>query len=136
MALWVGASRLQKSMLADAFGADGLPKGLAIAIAVVCTLIAVRAFFQSAAAAQPAPDASLRMHLRSLGVVAIGFGYILLAPLIGFLPAIALLILVTTIYYGAPPRPMVLAMAILGAIVLWLVFARMLGVSMPTGLAR
>lgn len=130
-AFWLGAARLPRSMLSDAFGAEGLPKGLAIALAAVSTLILVRALWLRPGTS--GPPTPLAAHSKAVGIVALGFGYVLLAPWIGFLPAVALLILVTTLYYGAPPRPMAFAMAVVGAVVLWLIFARMLGVSMPVG---
>jgi hypothetical protein len=167
----VGAERLQRSMLADAFGADGLPKGLAFALAAVSTAIAVRAFQahrrtrrQATLVSDPHfPDGGKRVsdphfpqggkpvsdphfpdggkpvsdphiHLRALGVVVLGFGYVALAPWIGFLPAVALLIGATAIYFGGRPSATVVLLSITGGVVLWLVFARMLGVSMPVGL--
>ena len=137
LAFWLGAARLPRSMLSDAFGADGLPKGLALALAGVSTLIVVRALWLQHRGQTPIfrgeENGGLTPHLKALGIVAIGFGYVLLAPWIGFLPAVAVLILATTLYYGAAPRPMAFAMAVVGAVVLWLIFARMLGVSMPVG---
>jgi hypothetical protein len=150
-------------MLSDAFGAEGLPKGLALALAAVSTLIAVRALqaHRRWRRAQPAPAAETKTvsdphlseaktvsdphllaegkrvsdpHFRALGVVAIGFGYVVLAPWIGFLPAVSLLIGAAALYYGAKPGAAVGWMSIGGGVVLWLVFARMLGVSMPAGL--
>jgi hypothetical protein len=127
-------------MLSDAFGADGLPKGLALALAAVSTLIAVRAIQAHRKAKQVSGPRFVRvsdphyLHLRALGVAVIGFGYVVLAPWIGFVPAVALLIGTTAVYYGAKPSVAVFAMSIGGGVVLWLVFARMLGVSMPAGL--
>jgi putative tricarboxylic transport membrane protein len=136
-AMWLGASRLQRSLLSDEFGADGLPRGLALVLAAVSTLIAVRALWQYRRRApshgihevEPAAGS----HAKALGIVAIGFGYVLLAPWLGYVAAAFLLIAATTIYYGARPEPALLAISFGGAVVLWSVFAKVLSVSMPAG---
>lgn len=129
-AAWIGGSRLQKSFLADDFGADGMPRGLAIALAAVSSLIAVRALVRAAA---PAPDAAtVRDHARSLGVLAIGFGYVLLAPWSGYVPAAFLLLAATTLYFGARRGTKLFAVSLAGALFLWWVFAKVLAISMPS----
>lgn len=136
--VWVAASRLQRSMLSDEFGADGLPRGLALALAAVCALIAARALWRhrrlrvARASAEPGP---LRVaeHARALGVVALGFGYVLLAPGLGYLFAAFLLTAATTLYYGARFSATLVVVSLAGACALWWVFAKMLGVSMPAG---
>lgn len=136
IATWIGASRLQRSLLSDEFGADGLPRGLAIGLALTATLIAARALWRHHRSRVTADDEGLglaREHLRALGIVALGFGYILLAPFVGYVPAAILLIVATAWYYGARLTPTLAVVAIAGAIVLWWVFAKMLSVSMPVG---
>jgi hypothetical protein len=137
---WVGASRLQRSMLSDEFGAEGLPKGLAILLAAVSTLIAVRALWQNRgrspilAGTKSGSVPGFALHAKALGIVAIGFAYVLLAPWSGYLPAAALLIFATGVHYGARPSVTLALVSAGGATLLWLVFARMLSVSMPAGL--
>jgi putative tricarboxylic transport membrane protein len=133
-ACWIGSSRLQKSLLSDAFGADGLPRGLAVVLAVVSTLIAVRALWvHRRAASDLSPDATTSLeHARALGILAIGAAYVILTPLIGYLPGAALVLIVTTLYYGAPPRLSLFVVSVAGATFLWFLFARVLSVSMPT----
>lgn len=136
-AMWAGASRLQRSMLSDEFGADGLPRGLALVLAAVSTLIAVRALWQNRGqtlySALRNKESVPGGHAKALGIVAIGFGYVLVAPWLGYIAAAFLLIAATTIYYGARPGPMLLAISFGGAVALWFVFAKMLSVSMPAG---
>ena len=130
LAAWMGAGRLPRSLLSDDFGADGLPRGLAAALAVVSTIIAVRALLRRGVA--PSPDAEpWRSHAKALGVIALGFGYVWLAPLSGYLPAAFLLIAAATLYYGARPSITLFAVSAAGALSLWWVFAKMLRISMP-----
>ena len=132
-AVWIGASRLQRSLLSDDFGADGMPRGLAIALAVVSTLIGVRALWKPKPGTDPGTDepGSVLAHARALGVVALGFGYVLLAPWSGYLPAAFLLLAAATLYYGARPSVTLFAVSAAGAFTLWWVFAKLLRISMP-----
>ena len=136
LAYWVGASRLQRSMLSDEFGADGLPRGLAMLLAAVSTLIALRALWL-ARRVPPQPAAlgpGLRLHAKALGgVAALGCLYLVLAPWAGYLIACGVLIYVTALYYGAKPTPLLAAVSIGGAVFFWWMFARLLSVSMPAG---
>ena len=131
IAVWVGASRLQRSLLSDDFGADGMPRGLSIALAIVSTAIAVRAFLRRAPPAGDDAEATALEHLRAFGVVALGFGYVLLAPWSGYLPAAFVLIAAATLYYGARPSVTLFAVSAAGAFTLWGVFAKVLRISMP-----
>lgn len=131
IALWVGGTRLPRSMLSDEFGADGVPRGLAILLAAVSTLIAARAFFlRRAAEVERVP---LPTHARAFGIIAIGFGYVLLAPYLGYLLAVLLLIVASACYYGSRLELRLVVIAAAGAAFLWWMFARMLSVSMPAG---
>jgi TRAP-type C4-dicarboxylate transport system permease small subunit len=140
-ALWVGASRLQRSMLSDEFGAEGLPRGLALLALAVSTLIALRALWAQrkvrGALKQPevpqAQSQSLREHATAFGIIALGFGYVLAAPYLGYPVAAALLILATALHYGARLNATLVAVSAAGALFLWGMFARMLGISMPVG---
>jgi hypothetical protein len=135
--VWVAASRLQRSMLSDEFGADGLPRGLALTLAIVSTLIAARTLWQQRRLQAPReslePGMPVSMHARALGVAALGFVYVLLAPWLGYLFAAFLLTAATTLYYGARLSATLVAVSLGGAAALWWVFAKMLGVAMPAG---
>lgn len=143
LATWIGARDLQRSLLSDEFGADGLPRGLAILLAVVSTFIALKAPIawrarRRAAAGGGAGTTEDRerpvQHLRALGIAALGFGYLLATPWIGYAPAAAALILATALYYGARMSATLLGVAVAGAVFLWGLFAWVLGVPMPAGL--
>jgi putative tricarboxylic transport membrane protein len=136
-AAWIGASQLQRSMLSDDFGADGLPRGLAVLLAVVSTVIAVRAVVawrRAAPVAASADDETLLQHAKALGIIALGIGYVLLAPFGGYLVTAFALIAATSLHYGARPSATLFGVAAGGAFVLWLTFAKLLGLAMPVGL--
>jgi putative tricarboxylic transport membrane protein len=134
--MWFAAARLPRSMLSDAFGADGLPRLLAGGLAIVATLIAVRAILANRRTANAqAADAGLPMaaHARATGIVVLGFAYVALAPLAGYLATAFALLVATAIYYGARASATLALVSAGGALVLWATFAKLLGVSMPAG---
>ena len=118
-AYWLAADALPRSALADAVGADGVPKLLAALLAGVSILIA----FQKDGERQPG-------SLKALGVAALGFAYLSVLPFTGYLAGAALLAAASALYYGARGRN-VAVFAALSALGLWLVFAKALGVALP-----
>jgi hypothetical protein len=144
VAYYTAADALPQSLLADGVGADGVPKLLAIALALLSVLLVARSLFAGAqrggddrtpTLALPLEGGGKREgHLRALGIAALGAAFVALAPFLGYPVALALLLAAATLYYGAAPRPQVALYAAGGAAVLWLVFARVLGVAMPAGL--
>ena len=132
VAYYAAADALPRSLLADSVGADGVPKLLAVALAVVSVLIGARSLV-AGASAPSAGDPGLRRHLRALGVAALGAAFVVLAPVLGYPLALALLLLAAALYYGAAPRLQVVLYAGATAAILWLLFARVLGVAMPAG---
>lgn len=131
-AYYAAADALPASLIADAVGAGGIPKLLAATLGVLCLLLGAR----SLVAAAPAAGAATAFgeHLRALGVAALGFAYVAAAPFLGYPLALALLVAAAALYYGAQPRVPVLVYAVGCAALLWLVFARVLGVAMPAGI--
>lgn len=134
LVFWIGAARLPRSLLSDEFGADGLPRGLAIVLAGVSALIALRALRARRAPAASAQHAEpMASHAKAMGIAALGFAYVLAAPWLGYAPTAALLIFATAWYYGARPGATLAGISIAGAAALWLLFAKLLGSSMPAG---
>ena len=123
-AYWWAASQLPTSMLSDAVGADGVPKGLAVALAAFSLLIAIRGL-------RHAPPSDYQGHPRALGIAALGFVYVVLAPYTGYFIAITLLAAAAALYYGAPEKWTVGAFALGTAGILWLTFGAMLGIPLP-----
>lgn len=125
IAYWIAASRLQRSFLSDEVGADGVPKGLAVLLAIFSLTIAIRALLR-----KPDPQEK-KNHLRALGIALLGVIYIGAAPYIGYFISIVLLAGAAALYYGAPRRPVVALFALGTAAVLWLAFGAMLGIHLP-----
>ena len=124
-AYWAGAAALPESLLADAVGAEGVPKALAALLALLSVVIGIRG------ALRPSAVYDSKNHLRALGIAGLGFLYIAIAPLIGYAIAIALLSGAAALYYGAR-RPAGVALFGLGAAaLLWLVFGALLGIPLP-----
>jgi putative tricarboxylic transport membrane protein len=124
-AYWWAANQLPTSMLSDAVGADGVPKALAVALAALSILVGLRVALRKDGEAPSASSA------RALGIAALGFLYVLLAPYIGYFMAITLLTAAAAVYYGAPRKWTVGAFALGTAGILWLMFGAMLGIPLP-----
>jgi putative tricarboxylic transport membrane protein len=124
-AYWAAANQLPTSFLSDAVGADGVPKALAVLLALFSLAIGVRALFR------PAEAPEKKNHLRALGIGALGFIYVALAPYLGYPICVALLAGAAALYYGAPRRPQVALFAAGTAAVLWLAFDALLGIPLP-----
>jgi putative tricarboxylic transport membrane protein len=129
---YAAADALPRSLLADGVGADGVPKLLAAALAVLSVAIGARSLLLAAPAAGDAAP-GLARHLRALGVAALGAAFVLLAPVLGYPLALALLVLAAALYYGAAPGRVAVIYAIGAAAALWLIFARGLGIALPAG---
>lgn len=144
LALAVGyyalTKRIAASSLSDEVGPEGLPTLLAAALAIVAVLLVGKALLASrrvvpaAPAAAPAAseDGDERATFpRALGFAAIGVGYMLVAPWVGFALGVALLILAVAIYEGERFSARLALVAAACGVGFWLVFARLLGVEQP-----
>jgi len=129
-AYYAAAAALPRSLLADDVGADGVPKLLAMLLALLSIAIGVRGALRGAGDG----GIALRRHARAFGVAALGAAYLAAVPLLGFAPALALLLLAAMLYYGAALRPPALLYALVGAAILWLIFAQGLGLAVPAGI--
>jgi putative tricarboxylic transport membrane protein len=124
-AYWAAANALPTSFLSDAVGADGVPKGLALLLALFSVVIGARALLR------PSENPQHKNHLRALGIAALGFAYVAAAAFIGYLISIALLAGAAALYYGAPRRLGVALFAAGTAAVLWFVFGFTLRIGLP-----
>jgi putative tricarboxylic transport membrane protein len=133
------ASQMRVSALDDTVGPAGLPKVYAILMVVFGVIIAAGALLRSlrmrAAGLPVKPEwaGQGRKATQAGGILLIGIAYILLVPSIGYAPGIALLVLATALYQGAARDWRLVAIAVAGAAVLWVIFVVLLGVSMPHG---
>jgi putative tricarboxylic transport membrane protein len=127
--------QIPDSSLSDEVGAQGLPRILAFLLAGLALLILARGFLvapkplASDVDAADDPDAFPR---RALGLLAIAAGYVLVSPLVGYGPALAILIAAVAIYEGTKPTWRMAAVAVGGALVFWLLFVQLLGVEQPS----
>jgi putative tricarboxylic transport membrane protein len=137
MAYYWASTDIQDSSLADAVGPRGLPNVLAVLLVMVALIIGARAML--APRANPAPlevgakDASARWF-RSAGFLAIAACYIPLADLLGYWPALFLLLIAIPLYEGMKPTWPVFAVAAGGATFFYVLFDLVLGVRQPPGM--
>lgn len=123
------------SSLSDGVGPDGLPKLLAAALAIVASALMVKGIWTSRrAVTTPLADADEVAPAslpRALGFLAIGAGYMLVAPWLGYAAGLALVIAAVALYERAAPGWAMLAVAIAGGTGFWLIFVKLLGVEQP-----
>jgi putative tricarboxylic transport membrane protein len=139
VAFWFGADAIPKSRLSGSVGADGLPKLLAVTLGIlstgliVQTLLTMKAAGPVVAAEPERKDASRAVHLRALGMILIGAGYLLVVPYLGYVMSIGLLLLTVALYNGKHLSLGLLLFAVLGSVVFYLLFVRLLDVPLPAG---
>jgi putative tricarboxylic transport membrane protein len=121
IAVWFAADALPVSMLSDNVGAGGVPKGIAVLLALLSVLVA----FSKPRAVEK------QNHLKALGIAGLGFLYLAIAPFAGYVISVTALAGSAALYYGAPPRRGVVAFALGTAAVLWLLFGFLLGIGLP-----
>jgi hypothetical protein len=131
-AYFAAADALPRSMLSDQVGADGVPKALAVALGALGALQLVRAVARRGGAGREA-DETPAHHLRAAGLLLIGAAYAVAAPYLGYLPATVALLFATAAYAAGQWSARMAAVSAAGGVALWLVFAKVLGVSMPAG---
>jgi hypothetical protein len=124
-ACWAAAGAIPVSLLADEVGAGGVPRGLAVLLAALSLGIAFKAIFKREAE----PPAA--KHLKALGIAALGFAYVALAPLVGYLISTTLLAGGAALYYGARRPAGVALFALASAVLLWAAFGLLLGIPLP-----
>jgi putative tricarboxylic transport membrane protein len=132
------AAAIPSSQLSDAVGPQGLPKMYAAVLAGLAILLMIRSVRRrpapprSMSAAEPGPDPRSQLW-RVAGLLGIGFVYVAVVPALGYLVSIAALIAVTTYYQGGVVNRHVVAVALSGAVFLWLIFVVLLGIPQPPG---
>ena len=137
LAYYVASRTIATSTLEDDFGPHGLPNILAIALGLTGILLAVRGFLTRPRLQSMAETAGPSPHgrpLRAMGLLAIGFAYVLAVDKLGYAVSIALLIAGVAWYEGLRLSLRLVAVAIGGAALFWLIFVRLLDVPQPAGL--
>jgi len=134
---YVLASDIGRSALADEIGPQGLPMAYAALLGAVAIALAAKVGLRSWLGGawggmREDQDARLAHQLRRAGgVLAIGIGYLLIVPVIGYLLALIMVIAAMALYQGERPTVRLALIAGLGATVFWLLFDRLLGIPMP-----
>jgi putative tricarboxylic transport membrane protein len=144
VAYWVGADMISRSVLSGNVGADGLPKLLAVTLGILSLVMIIqeRAKLRRSPVAPAAgsddaghPQRSgFVRHLMAAGILAIGGGYVLILPYVGYAVSVALLIFAVVWYHGKRSLIGVGTYAVVGAAVFYVIFVVLLDVSMPVGL--
>ncbi|WP_312793730.1 tripartite tricarboxylate transporter TctB family protein [Tianweitania sp.] len=134
------AEAIPNSMLDDAFGPRGLPVVLAGLLAFLALILTARAVFNlrtpaaDLAANDEEDDGRTEAPIgRAVGLLAIGAGYILILPFLGYAISIAVLIAAIALYEGARLGWRLFAAAAFGGVLFWLLFNKLLGVAQPAG---
>ena len=130
-AYFAQAAAIEDSLLSDAIGAGGVPKGIAILIGGAGAALLARSLPHLGAAAGARFAAG--PHLKALGLLGLLGLYLLLLPLLGYALSILLLAVAVAAYTGAPLRPALLLFGAGTAAVLWAAFVGLLGVPLPQG---
>ncbi|MEE8439334.1 MAG: tripartite tricarboxylate transporter TctB family protein [Micropepsaceae bacterium] len=138
-ALYYAATvRIPVSTLGGAVGPHFFPTFLALLLGIVGVSLALRTLFvkrpftaKVGAAKASGPDDGEATPLRALGLLGVGALYIPFALLLGYVPALFLLIASIALYEKAKPSWRMAAIAIAGALLFWLLFVALLGVRQP-----
>ena len=140
---WIGATHIHKSsLIGKGVGADALPRGLGITLAVLAVILVMQNLIQrrKGALAEDAPASpeklaeARRKHLRALGMFLIGLAFLLVVGFVGYIPAIFTMICVTAVYNGRPMSWRIAAVAALLTAVFYTLFDLVLHIPMPSGI--
>ncbi len=130
---YVDSTQIATSTLEDQIGPRALPAALALLLAIVALVIALRAMLSAPVLAGGERDAEAPWP-RALGMLAIGALYIPVASVLGYWPALVLLLIGVPLYEGMKPSRRVAVVALGGATFFWLLFGYVLGVQQPEGM--
>jgi len=135
------AIRIPSSDIADVIGAQGLPKTYAAMLAVLSIILIGRAALASRTAVAPAPPEpadvpppTRRVGWRTFGMLMNGALYVALVPTLGYMVSIAGLIASTIYFQGGALNRRSMAVAVGGALLLWVLFVRILHIPHPAGI--
>lgn len=139
---WNEATKIRISPLDGPIGASGLPKTLAYTLGALAIVLIARDLLgvylarrSAIAATDPEPrKGSLRAHMRAAGMLALGIGYLLVVPYLGYVISIGLLVGAVSLYIGAPLSLRTLLVAVIGAGFFYLLFVQFLGIPLTPGM--
>jgi len=135
------AMRIPQSDIADVIGAQGLPRTYAALLAGLSITLIVRSMTARRTAVAPeAPAVTVTTRARQnvgwrvFGMLMNGVLYVVVVPWLGYILSIAGLIAATVYYQGGDLNRRAAAVAIGGALFLWLLFVRLLHIAHPAGI--
>jgi hypothetical protein len=136
---WLGADQIRMSRLEGIVGAQAVPKGLAVSLAILAVLLVAQDLVRARrAVGGPADEqggvSGSPAHLRAGGMLLIGIGYLALVGTIGYLPAVVGLVLATALYLGQHLSARLVLLAVGLAVLYYLIFVRLLGIPLPPGI--
>jgi putative tricarboxylic transport membrane protein len=143
VAYWIEATHIRKSsLIGKGVGADALPRGLAVALAVLAVLLIAQNLIQRRKGPLPkdAPASREQLaeakhkHLRAAGMFLIGLAFLFVVGFVGYIPAVFAMICVTAVYNGRPMSWRIAAVAAVLTAVLYTLFDLILHIPMPTGI--
>lgn len=129
VAYWLMADAVPTSLLSDQVGAGGVPRVLATALAILGAIQIWRGVWQGGT------DSAIDMnaHSRALGLLALGCAYVAAMPHLGFLLTTAILIVAASVYAGIKMGRDILVVGAVSGVAFWAIFAKLLGIAMPSG---
>lgn len=133
-ALYYAATvRIPVSTLGGEVGPHVFPTVLALLLGIVAASLGVRALLAKRTAIETESDTMVgeATPLRAFGLLGIGALYIPAALLLGYVPALFLLIASIALYERAKLSWRLTAIAAGGAAMFWLLFVALLGVGQP-----
>lgn len=130
---YAASTKIQVSTLEDQVGPRALPAAIALLMILVAAVIGIRAILAAPAAVSGEKEAEAPWP-RALGMLMIGAMYIPAAAVLGYWPALVLLLAVVPLYEGMKFSWRVAAVALGGATFFWVLFGYVLGVQQPQGM--
>lgn len=144
------ALQIRASALDDTVGPAGLPKTLAVIMIGLGLILCVKALLagrgtrgagldptvtppETTAADEEVGQSGLGGVVRAAGMLGIGIAYLLIVRTVGYVPAIAALIIAAALYGGTALSWRVFAIGVAGALLYWMVFVAVLGIRLPGG---
>lgn len=137
---WLAADAIPKSSLSGAVGADGFPKMLAVALALLSialagqTLAEMRKRGRSGSSAEDGKSTNWNSHFRAFGVVAIGAAFLIVLPVLGYAVSVAFLLVGLATYSGQKLSAGSIVFGVAGAAVFYVLFVHVLNVPLPGGI--
>ncbi|MSP94601.1 MAG: tripartite tricarboxylate transporter TctB family protein [Alphaproteobacteria bacterium] len=135
-AYYLASLDIPTSTLEDEVGPRGLPTVLTVLLVVLALALGARALLlapKAKPAANDNEDAEAPWP-RAIGMLALGAFYIMASTIVGYAPALFMLLLAVIFYEGMRPSWRVFVVAAGGAAFFYLLFDIVLGVRQPEGL--